>query len=132
MENRNVAMTARVEGAAVDYPFRFTILGDSAATPRPVGDAIFTEMLGQMRQLPAAPLFMANLGDFGGGWGLCSHYGGSCHGQKPPDRGSLYHFVELTVEESGRISGRVIPAYQGINGDPAFDFTTDNSEGPRP
>lgn len=256
--------------------FRFIILGDSAATPRPVGDAIFSEMLSQMERLKPEPLFLANLGDFagpgtidrhehylrlaervslpnicvmgnhdrdeavgwenfrqvhgplnfqftyghcrfivlnchhgseqtreedltyletclrdddhphrivlmhmppnlnnhysphsewgfsklerqflslvkahdiklvccahviaydyyvhdgipyvvsgGGGWGLCTHFAGECHGQKPPYRGSFYHFVEIIVQESGAISGRVIQAFEGTRENPAYSF----------
>jgi hypothetical protein len=42
----------------------------------------------------------------GGGSGLCSHWRGGC-----PDRGNIYHAVELTVSESGAVSGRTIQAF---------------------
>ena len=58
------------------------------------------------------------------GWGLCSHYG-SCHGLgrgTPGRRASFYHFVEVSLEESGAISGRVIRAFEGTQDDPAHAF----------
>jgi hypothetical protein len=49
----------------------------------------------------------------GGGSGLCSHYRGICtEGDgRPEDRGALYHAVELTISESGAVSGRVLQAF---------------------
>ena len=49
----------------------------------------------------------------GGGSGLCSHFRGICTegAGRPEDRGSLYHAVEITVSESGAVSGRVIQAF---------------------
>jgi hypothetical protein len=49
----------------------------------------------------------------GGGTGLCSHYAGVCtQGEgRPEDRGALFHAVELTVAESGAVSGRVLQAF---------------------
>lgn len=49
----------------------------------------------------------------GGGTGLCSHYRGVCieGAERPEDRGSLYHAVEITVSEEGATSGRVIQAF---------------------
>lgn len=278
-ENRNAAMIARIEAAPVQYPFRFIILGDTAASPNPAGDAIFRGMLRQMEKLDPQPLFLVNLGDFsgpgtpgrhrhylrmasrlpfpnicvpgnhdtddpigwetfqrvhgplnfqfacghtrfiainchsrtngpreedlayleqalredgyshrillmhmppafdghfaphpewgftkleseflaivkahrvklvccahvlaydyhvhegipyvvsgGGGWGLCSHYG-TCRSLvmgSAPLRGSFFHFVEITVAESGAISGRVFRAFEGARDDPAYAFT---------
>ena len=66
VQDRNAAMIARIEAAPVQYPFRFVILGDTAATPRPEADAVFSGMLGQIQRLDPAPLFLANLGDFSG------------------------------------------------------------------
>lgn len=60
----------------------------------------------------------------GGGQILCSHYGG-CFTLKmgtPPHRGSFYHFVEVTVRESGVISGRVIRAFEQGDYDPDYRF----------
>jgi hypothetical protein len=59
-------MIARIEATPVHYPFRFTMAGDTGATPNPAGAAIFVAMLGQMEQLDSRPLFFANLGDFSG------------------------------------------------------------------
>jgi hypothetical protein len=59
----------------------------------------------------------------GGGWGLCSHFCGPCHSAAPPSRGSFYHFVEVTIAETGVISGRVIRAFEGVKADPAYAFT---------
>lgn len=66
MELRNPNMIAQIEGAPVAYPFTFTLLGDTAAGPTPVGDLIFAQMLRQMAQLTPTPRFMVNLGDFAG------------------------------------------------------------------
>jgi hypothetical protein len=60
----------------------------------------------------------------GGGWGLCSHFG-TCTGNQPPHRGSFYHFVEVTVSESGAITGRIVRAFEGTRHDPAYSFTVD-------
>jgi hypothetical protein len=276
MAGRNTLMITRLGEAPVRYPFRFIIAGDTAASPNPTGDAIFTQLLRQMEQLDPKPLFFANLGDFsgpgtperhahylelvskltvpnicvmgnhemdhpagwdafqhfhgpqnfefayghtrfvvlncqpgthgpraedlvyldevlkrddhlvrvvlmhmppnlnhhyaphaewgfthyaqefyallkayqvrlvccahvlaydyylhegvsyvvsgGGGWGLCSHFG-ICHGSQPPTRGSFYHFVDITIEAAGVISGRVIRAFDGVQADPAYNFT---------
>lgn len=275
-QNRNTSNISQIEATPVKYPFCFTIAGDTAASPNPVGDAIFGEILRQMQQLGPKPLFFANLGDFagpgtlechehylrlvghlnipnictmgnhdaddpvggenfarlygpvnfqfaygntcfvainvhnpgprevdldflaealgsdghpnqvvlmhmppnlnnhyaphpewgfsrlerefldivkthrvrlvccahvvaydyyvydgiplvvsgGGGWGLCSHYGGcqSLAMGTPGQRGSFYHFVQVSVDKSGAISGRVIPAFQGIRENPDYSF----------
>jgi len=47
-----------------------------------------------------------------GGWGLCSHYG-VCTNTGPPNRGAFYHFVELTIHQSGEITGRLVKAFDG-------------------
>ena len=64
----------------------------------------------------------------GGGSGLCSHLRGVCvEGTgAPEDRGSLFHFVEVSVEADGTIAGRVVQAFA----DPAtsrFEFGTASS-----
>jgi hypothetical protein len=40
----------------------------------------------------------------------------------PPYRGRFYHFVEITVHESGALSGRVIKLGGGTQSVPGFDF----------
>lgn len=40
----------------------------------------------------------------------------------PPYRGRFHHFVEITVQESGAISGRVIKLSDGAQSVPGFDF----------
>ncbi|HEX7300791.1 MAG TPA: metallophosphoesterase [Solirubrobacteraceae bacterium] len=54
----------------------------------------------------------------GGGTGLCSHFRGICTpGQgRPEDRGALFHAVEITVAEDGAISGRVLQAFDPVDG----------------
>jgi hypothetical protein len=49
----------------------------------------------------------------GGGTGLCSHLRGVCREGpgRPEDRGALFHFVEITIDEDGSIGGRVIQAF---------------------
>jgi hypothetical protein len=67
----------------------------------------------------------------GGGWGVCSHYG-LCGGGKPPHRGSFFHFVEVTMEESGALTGRVYRAFEGTHADPAYTFSADTPLCPAP
>lgn len=64
--DRNGAMIARIERAAVRYPFSFVFAGDSGFTPNPAGDAVFQRILGRIGQLQPKPLFFVNLGDFAG------------------------------------------------------------------
>jgi calcineurin-like phosphoesterase family protein len=64
----------------------------------------------------------------GGGSGLCSHLRGVCVEGKgtPEDRGSLFHFVEVSVGADGTIAGRVVQAFA----DPAtarYEFGTASS-----
>jgi hypothetical protein len=58
----------------------------------------------------------------GGGWGLCSHFG-ICNEAKPPQRGSFYHFVDVTIADTGAISGRIVRAFEGTKADPNYGFT---------
>ena len=55
-------MIDRIESAPVEYPIRFAMLGDSGASPNPVGDTIFRELLSQIGDVH----FFVNLGDFSG------------------------------------------------------------------
>jgi Calcineurin-like phosphoesterase len=50
----------------------------------------------------------------GGGTGLCSDFRGICaEGPgNPPDRGSLFHAVHITITEAGAVSGRVLQAFE--------------------
>jgi hypothetical protein len=57
----------------------------------------------------------------GGGWGLCSHFG-TCNDPSPPARGSFYHFTEIAVRPNGRLTGRVVRAYHGIQEDARYGF----------
>lgn len=54
----------------------------------------------------------------GGGTALCSHFRGVCaEGDgRPEDRGALFHAVQITVGADGAISGRVIQAFDPIDG----------------
>ena len=58
-----------------------------------------------------------------GGWGLCSHFGAcyNINGGIPPHRGSFYHLVEVSLEESGAISWRLLRAFEGNQFDSAWD-----------
>ena len=49
----------------------------------------------------------------GGGSGLCSHRRGICAAGegRPEDRGALFNAVELAVDGSGGVSGRVLQAF---------------------
>jgi hypothetical protein len=58
----------------------------------------------------------------GGGTGLCSHFRGVCTegAGHPEDRGSLFHAVAITVQDSGDIGGRVIQAFDDGNARKSF------------
>jgi hypothetical protein len=60
----------------------------------------------------------------GGGTALCSHLRGVCAGGqgRPEDRGALFHAVEITVTEAGSISGRVLQAFDPVDGHARFGF----------
>lgn len=60
----------------------------------------------------------------GGGAGLCSHFDGGCPGRPGnlPQRGSFYHVVEITVQESGAIAGRVVRAFEHPAAEPVYGF----------
>jgi len=56
---------------------------------------------------------------------VCTHYGVCAYGFDaglPPDRGAFYHFVEVTVEESGNVSGLVYLACEGTQPDRRYGF----------
>lgn len=59
-------MAARIEAAAVRYPLRFVVAGDSGAWPDPTADGIFARLVRQVSELDLKPLFFAHLGDFAG------------------------------------------------------------------
>jgi Calcineurin-like phosphoesterase len=54
----------------------------------------------------------------GGGSGLCSHFRGVCAAGEgsPEDRGALFHAVEITITEAGEVSGRVLQAFDPVDG----------------
>ena len=52
----------------------------------------------------------------GGGWGIFDEI------SNPPHRGNFYHFVELTIEKSGAVSGCVYRTSEGINPDKDYHF----------
>jgi hypothetical protein len=60
----------------------------------------------------------------GGGSGICSHLRGVCApGEGPPeDRGALFHAVEITITEDGQISGRVLQAFDPVDGHARLRF----------
>lgn len=60
----------------------------------------------------------------GGGIALCSHFDGACSSPPGnlPQRGSFYHFVQITVEESGAIAGRVVRAFEEVDAEPVYGF----------
>gem|GEM_PF-3435491 len=78
---RNAQMFERIAAIPVRYPFRFTVLGDTAPSADAAFDAAFTGLLAQMSTLTPAPLFMVNLGDFSG----------------PGTRAGHRHYAELTA-----------------------------------
>jgi hypothetical protein len=60
----------------------------------------------------------------GGGSAICSHLRGVCSpGEgRPEDRGALFHAVEITVTEDGTISGRVLQAFEPVDGRARLSF----------
>jgi len=60
----------------------------------------------------------------GGGTALCSHFRGVCaEGEGlPEDRGALVHAVQIIVTEDGAISGRVLQAFDPIDGHARLTF----------
>ncbi|MEA2280527.1 MAG: 3,5-cyclic-AMP phosphodiesterase [Solirubrobacteraceae bacterium] len=54
----------------------------------------------------------------GGGTGLCSHVRGICAAGegRPEDRGALFHAVAITLTATGAISGRVLQAFDRVDG----------------
>lgn len=60
----------------------------------------------------------------GGGTPLCSHFRGVCApGEgRPEDRGALFHAVQITVAEHGAISGRVLQAFDPVDGHARLSF----------
>jgi hypothetical protein len=60
----------------------------------------------------------------GGGTGLCSHLRGVCsEGEgNPEDRGGLFHAVQVTIDESGAIEGRVLQAFDPDPGHARITF----------
>jgi hypothetical protein len=60
----------------------------------------------------------------GGGSGLCSHFRGVCATGPghPEDRGALFHPVQITIDESGHASGRVLQAFTDPGGPARYAF----------
>ena len=60
----------------------------------------------------------------GGGTALCSHFRGVCAAGegRPEDRGALFHAVEITITEAGAISGRVLQAFDPVDGHARLHF----------
>ena len=60
----------------------------------------------------------------GGGTALCSYLRGVCAGGPghPEDRGALFHAVEITVTEDGAVSGRVLQAFDPVDGHARLGF----------
>jgi Calcineurin-like phosphoesterase len=60
----------------------------------------------------------------GGGTALCSHFRGVCaEGDgRPEDRGALFHAVQIIVTEDGGISGRVLQAFDPVDGHARITF----------
>ena len=75
--DRNVKMIKRIESTLVEYPFCFTIAGDTSATVMPPSlaqDQIFCALLSAMEQLNPRPVFFVSLGDFSGPGTLIEHH----------------------------------------------------------
>jgi hypothetical protein len=61
----------------------------------------------------------------GGGTGLCSHWRGVCASGSgtPENRGALFHATEITIDERGRVSGRVLQAFASPGAPSPLSFT---------
>ena len=61
----------------------------------------------------------------GGGSAICSHLRGVCSpGQgAPEDRGALFHAVTITITEDGAVSGRVLQAFDPVDGHARLRFS---------
>jgi hypothetical protein len=70
----------------------------------------------------------------GGGTALCSHLRGVCTPGPghPEDRGALFHAVQLTVTEAGAVSGRVLQAFDPVDGHARLTFGDQSRRRPRP
>jgi hypothetical protein len=103
---------------------------DGGARPRDAG-AVPVLLRGRRRQRrlarPDRPRFVVS---GGGGTAPCSHLRGVCAGGqgRPEDRGALFHAVEVTVTEAGSISGRVLQAFDPVDGHARLRF----GDRPRP
>jgi hypothetical protein len=60
----------------------------------------------------------------GGGSAICSHLRGVCSPGEgaPEDRGALFHAVEITITEGGAVSGRVLQAFDPVDGHARLRF----------
>jgi hypothetical protein len=60
----------------------------------------------------------------GGGTAICSHLRGVCSPGEgaPEDRGALFHAVEITITEYGAVSGRVLQAFDPVEGHARLRF----------
>jgi hypothetical protein len=69
----------------------------------------------------------------GGGTALCSHWHGVCaEGPgRPEDRGALFHAVQITLAESGAVSGRVLQAFASAGDGVDLTFGEDQPRRPR-
>jgi hypothetical protein len=69
----------------------------------------------------------------GGGTALCSHWHGVCaEGPgRPEDRGALFHAVQITLAESGAVSGRVLQAFASAGDGVGLTFGEDQPRRPR-
>jgi hypothetical protein len=61
----------------------------------------------------------------GGGSAICSHLRGVCTPGEgaPEDRGALFHAVEIAITEDGAVSGRVLQAFDPVDGHARLRFS---------
>ena len=59
-----------------------------------------------------------------GGSAICSHLRGVCSPGEgaPEDRGALFHAVEITIAADGAVSGRVLQAFDPVDGHARLRF----------
>jgi Calcineurin-like phosphoesterase len=65
----------------------------------------------------------------GGGTGLCSHWRGVCAAGEgtPENRGALFHATEVSIDERGRVSGRVLQAFADQDAASPYAFSDASS-----
>ncbi len=119
---RNQIMINRIESASIKYPYSFIIAGVNGISPNFAADAIFTELLQQMGQLPEKPIFFANMGDFSGPGSIDRHE----HYIHMVDKLTIPNICIIGGHENDDSEG--LKNYRTIHGPENFYFFYGNSD----